>query len=41
MAEARKLLRRYDVYRLFRCFPYIWDAGYGEEFKDVGKGKRH
>jgi len=35
----RKLLCRHDVYSLFRCFPYICDAGYGEEFKDVGDGK--
>jgi len=27
------------MYSLFRCFPYIRDAGYGEEFKDVGNGK--
>ena len=35
-ATVRKLLCRYDVYGLFQCFPYIRDAGYGEEFKDVG-----
>ena len=29
---------RHDVYSLFRYFPYIRDAGYGEEFKDVGDG---
>ena len=40
LAAVRKLLRRYDVYSLFRCFPYIHDAGYGEEFKDVGDGRR-
>ena len=34
VAEARKLVRRYDVYSLFRCFPHIRDAGYDEEFKD-------
>ena len=39
MAAVRKLLCRYDVYSLFRCFSYIRDAGYGEEFKDVGDGK--
>ena len=39
VAAVRKLLRRYDVYSLFRCFPYIRDAGYGEEFKDVGDGQ--
>ena len=39
MAAVRKLLCRYDVYSLFRCFPYIRDAGYGEEFKDMGDGK--
>ena len=41
VAAVRKLLCRHDVYSLFRCFPYIRDAGYGEEFKDVGKGRRH
>jgi len=35
---AHKLLCRHDVYSLFRCFPYIRDAGYGEEFKDAGDG---
>ena len=39
VAADCKLLCRYDVYSLFRCFPYIRDAGYGEEFKDVGDGK--
>ena len=39
VAAARKLLWRHDVYSLFRCFPYIRDAGYGEEFKDVGEGQ--
>ena len=39
VAEARKLVRRYDVYSLFRCFPRIRDAGYGEEFKDAGEGQ--
>ena len=39
VAAVRKLLRRYDVYSLFRYFPYIRDAGYGEEFKDVGDGQ--
>ena len=34
-----KLLCQYDVYSLFRCFPYIRDADYGEKFKDVGDGK--
>jgi len=34
-----KLLRRYDIYSLFRCFSYIRYAGYGEEFKDVGDGR--
>ena len=36
---VRKLLCQYDVYSLFCCFPYIRDAGYGEEFKDVGDGQ--
>ena len=39
MAAVRKLLCRYDVYSLFRCFPFIRDAGYNEEFKDAGDGK--
>ena len=39
VAAVRKLLCRYDVYGLFRCFPYIHDTGYGKEFKDVGDGK--
>ena len=39
VAAVRKLLCRYDVYSFSRCFPYIRDAGYGEEFKDVGEGK--
>ena len=39
VAAVRKLLCRYDVYSLFRCFPYIRDADYGEEFKDVGDEK--
>ena len=39
VAAVRKLLCRYDVYRLFRYFPYIRDVGYGEEFKDVEDGK--
>ena len=39
VAAVRKLLHRYDVYSLFHCFPYIRDAGYGEEFKDVGDGQ--
>jgi len=33
---VRKLQCRHDVYNLYRCFPYIQVAGYGEEFKDVG-----
>jgi len=39
VAAVCKLLRQYDVYSLFRCFPYIRDAGYDEEFKDVGYGQ--
>ena len=35
---VRRLLCRHDVYSLFRCFPYIRDVGYGEEFKDAGDG---
>ena len=38
VTEARKLVRRYDVYSLFRCFPHIRGAGYDEEFKDTGEG---
>ena len=37
VVAVHKLLCRHDVYSLFRCFPYICDAGYGEEFKDVGE----
>ena len=36
---GRKLLCRHDVYNPFRCFPYIRDMSYGEEFKDVGEGQ--
>ena len=39
MAEARKLVRRYDVYSLFRCLPRIRGAGYDEEFRDAGEGQ--
>ena len=39
VAVVRKLLSRYDIYSLFRCFPYIRGAGYDEEFKDVGDGQ--
>ena len=39
MAAVRKLLSRHDVYSLFRYFSYIRDAGYGEEFMDVGDGQ--
>ena len=39
MAVVRKLLCRHDVYSLFRCFPYIRDAGYDKKFQDVGDGK--
>ena len=35
---VRKLLCCHDVYNLFRCFPYIRDASYGEEFKDARDG---
>ena len=38
VAEARKLVRRYDVYSLFHCFSRIRGAGYGEEFKGAGEG---
>ena len=39
VAAVRKLLCRHDVYSLFRCFSYIRNAGYGEEFMDVGDGQ--
>ena len=39
VAAVRKLLCQCYVYSLFWCFPYIRDAGYGEEFKDVGDGQ--
>ena len=39
MAAIHKLLCRHNMYSLFQCFPYIRDAGYGEEFKDVRDGK--
>ena len=39
VAPVHKLLCRYDQYSLSWCFPYIHDAGYGEEFKDVGDDK--
>ena len=38
VAAVRKLLCQHDVYSLFWCFSYIHDAGYGEEFTDVGDG---
>jgi len=38
VAAVYQLMYRHDVYSLFRCFPLIRDAGYGEEFKDVGDG---
>jgi len=37
--EVCKLLCEHNVYSLFRCFLYIRDAGYGEEFKDVEDGR--
>ena len=33
------MVRRYDVYSLFRCFPRIRGAGYDEEFRDAGEGR--
>jgi len=39
IAEVRKLVHRYDAYSLYRCFPSILRAGYGEEFYDVGDGR--
>jgi len=38
VAEARKLVRRYDAYSLFRCFPRMRDAGFNEEFHDAESG---
>jgi len=38
VAGVRKLLCRHDAYNFYRCFPYIQDAGYSEEFKDVRDG---
>jgi len=38
VAEARKLVRRYDAYSLFRCFPRMRDAGYNGEFHDAESG---
>ena len=38
MAGVRKLLCSHDAYNLYRCFPYIRGAGYGEEFKDIRDG---
>ena len=39
VAEVRKLVRRYDAYSLFRCFPRIRGAGYDEEFRDAESGR--
>jgi len=39
VAEARKLVRRYDVYSLFRCFLRIRGARYDEEFRDADEGR--
>ena len=36
--RVRKLSCHPNVYSLFLCFPYIRDAGYGEEFKDARDG---
>jgi len=38
IARVQRLIHCYDVYSLFRCFHYISDARYGEEFRDVGDG---
>ena len=35
IAGVWKLVHQYDAYSLYRCFPSILDAGYGEEFYDV------
>jgi len=39
IAGMRKLIRRYDAYSLYRCFPSIPGAGYGEEFFNIGDGR--
>ena len=36
---VQKLVRCYDTYSLYKCFLSIPDAGYGEEFFDVGDGR--
>ena len=36
IARVRKLVHRYDKYSLYRCFPSIPGARYGEEFYNVG-----
>ena len=38
VAEVRKLVRRYDAYNLFRCFPRIRGARCYEEFRDAESG---
>ena len=35
----RKLIRRYDAYSFFRCFPSILGTGYSEKFHDVRNGR--
>ena len=36
---VRKLVHRYNPYSIYRCFPSVPDAGYGEEFYNVGDGR--
>ena len=36
IAGVRKLVCHYNAYSIYRCFPTIPGAGYGEDFKDVG-----
>jgi len=38
VAGVLKLLCHHDAYSLYRCYPYIRDTSYSEEFKDVRDG---
>ena len=39
ITETQKLVHHYGAYSLYRCFPSIPGAGYGEEFFDLGDGR--
>jgi len=39
IAGVRKLVCCYDMYNLYRCFPSIPGAEYGEEFQNIGDGR--